>query len=268
MRSATERAEVVSGYLKEECASGRVLGLFRKELLGTALMINRIGVIPKGFTGKWRLIVDLSFPEGNSINDGIDPNICSLHYTRVEDTARELVRQGRGSFMVKVDIRSAYWTVPVNPQDWWLLGMQWEDSLFMDTTLPFGLRSAPKIFRALADVAEWIIKQRGVYFCLHYLEDFLMIGPDRETCATDMQVVLETFGELGLPVTANKLEGLCSHLTFLGLELDSVALEMRLPQDKLSELQQLFSLWSGRRSCRKKELESSVGKLSQANRVI
>ena len=143
MRSAAERAEVVSECLQEECASGRVLGPFRKELLGAALMINRFGVIPKGSTGKWCLIVDLSFPEGNSVNDGINPNICSLHYARVEDAAKELVRQGRGSFTAKVDIRSAYQTVPGNPQDWWLLGMQWEDSLFVDTTLPFGLRSAP-----------------------------------------------------------------------------------------------------------------------------
>ena len=170
--------------------------------------------------------------------------------------------------MAKVDIRSAYWTVPVNPQDWWLLGIQWEDSLFVDTTLPFGLRSAPKIFTALADAAEWIIKQRGVYFCLYHLDDFLMIEPDRETCARDMQVVLEIFGELGLPVAANKLEGPCSRLMFLGLELDSVALEMWLPQDKLLELQQLLSLWTGRWSCHKKELESLVGKLSHARRVI
>ena len=169
--------------------------------------------------------------------------------------------------MAKVDICSAYRTVPVNPQDWWLLGIQWEDSLFVDTTLPFGLRSAPKIFTALADAAEWIIKQGGVYFCLHYLDDFLMIGLDRETCARDMQIVLETFRELGLPVATNKLEGPWSHLTFLGLELDLVALEMRLPQDKLLELLQVMSLWSGRRSCRK-ELESLVGKLSYASRVI
>ena len=99
-------------------------------------------------------MADLSFPEGNSVNDGIDPNICSLHYARVMDLAKELVRQGRGLFVAKVDIRSDYRTVPVNPQDWWLLGVQWEGGLFVDTTLPFGLRSDPKILTALAGVAE------------------------------------------------------------------------------------------------------------------
>ncbi|KAL5518104.1 hypothetical protein EMCRGX_G003785 [Ephydatia muelleri] len=55
----------------------------------------------------------------------------------------------------KVDVRSAYRTVPVHPEDKWLLGMQWNGQLFMDTVLPFGLRSAPKHFTAVADAVEW-----------------------------------------------------------------------------------------------------------------
>ena len=46
----------------------------------------------------------------------------------------------------------------------------------MDTVLPFGLRSAPKIFLAVADALEWILLEQGVSVCLHYLDDFLMIG--------------------------------------------------------------------------------------------
>ena len=124
MRSAEEKADVISRYLQEECASGRVLGSLNEDFSNLGVMVNRFGVIPKGRSGKWRLIVDLSFPEGNSVNDGIDSAFCSLHYVKVEDAAKELFRQGRGSCMAKVDIRSAYSTVPVNPRDWWLLGMQ------------------------------------------------------------------------------------------------------------------------------------------------
>ena len=54
----------------------------------------------------------------------------------------------------KVDIRSAYRTVTVHPEDGWLLGMQWGGQLFIDTVLPFGLRSAPKLFTAVADAVE------------------------------------------------------------------------------------------------------------------
>ena len=125
-------------------------------------MISHCGVIPKGLTGKWQMIVNLSFPEGSSVNDGIKADICSLHYAKVEEATEELVKQGRNSWMAKVDVKSAYRIVPVHLQDWWLLGMQWNGALFVDTILPFGLRWAPKIFTALADAAEWIIKRRGV----------------------------------------------------------------------------------------------------------
>ena len=84
----------------------------------------------------------------------------------------------------------------------------------------------------------------------------------------DLQIVLSTFSEVGLPVAENKLEGPSTCLMFLSFELDSKALEMRLPRDKLLDLQQTSSAWSGRRSCRKKELESLVGKLSHASRVV
>ena len=59
------------------------------------MMISRFGVIPKGLTGKWWMIVDLLFPEGSSMNDGVEADICSLHYAKVEEATEELVKQGR-----------------------------------------------------------------------------------------------------------------------------------------------------------------------------
>ncbi len=61
--------------------------------------------------------------------------------------------------------------------------MMWENDLFIDTTLPFGLRSAPKTFSAVADAAESITRQEGVNFILHYLDDYLVLGaPGSEEC--------------------------------------------------------------------------------------
>ena len=63
----------------------------------------------------------------------------------------------------------------MHPDDRWLLGLQWEGALYVDTTLPFGLRLAPNFFTAIADATEWIVKQAGVRFIIHYLDDFLVI---------------------------------------------------------------------------------------------
>jgi len=84
MKSATEHPEIVHEYLCEEMQEGRVVGPSQPgEISG--LHISRFGVIPKRHqTGKWCLIVDLSQPEGNSMNYGTPPDLCSLSYSKVD----------------------------------------------------------------------------------------------------------------------------------------------------------------------------------------
>lgn len=98
------------------------------------------------------MIVDLSAPEGRSVDDGIQASLCSLLYVRVVDTTWEVVAQAGGAVMAKVDVRSAYCVLSILPADRWVLGMLWDNALFIDASFPFGLRSAPTIFRDLVDV--------------------------------------------------------------------------------------------------------------------
>ena len=117
VKSALEQPQIVLKYVRDEYATRSVVGpLAVNKFRDTDLMISCFGVIPKGSTGKWRMIVDLSFPEGSSVNDGIEADICSLHYAKVEEVTEGLVKQGRNSWMTKVDIKSAYWTVLVHPR--------------------------------------------------------------------------------------------------------------------------------------------------------
>ena len=268
MASATTNPDVVRDYLATECAEGRVMGPFNPEDF-PFVHVSRFGVIPKGTTGKWRLIVDLSSPEGGSVNDGVDAGLCSLSYVGVEEAAQEVATVGRGALLAKVDVKSAYRNIPIHPHDRWLLGMQWDGALYIDTALPFGLRSAPIIFTAIADAVQWILQQEGVRFVIHYLDDFLLIGmPGSEECAESLAILLRTFKRLGLPIAVNKLEGPWMCLSFLGFEIDTRMMELRLPPSKLKELQELLDQWLGRRSCTRRELESLVGKLAHACKVV
>ena len=160
MASAREHPDVVSKYLALECAKGRVVGPLESELL-PQVQVSSFRVIPKALTGKWRLIVNLSAPEGASVNDGIKEGLCSLSYISVDDAARAILKKGPGALMAKVDIKSAFRIVPIHPEDRWLLGMKWGGKLFIDTVLPFGLRSAPKLFNTLADAIEWVVRHEG-----------------------------------------------------------------------------------------------------------
>ena len=86
--------------------------------------INRFGVIPKKHQpGKWRVITDLSYPKGSSVNDAINRKLCSLRYITVKQVAKHAFSLGKGSLITKIDIKSAYRLIPVSPEDRPFLGM-------------------------------------------------------------------------------------------------------------------------------------------------
>lgn len=61
-----------------------------------------------------------------------------------------------------------------------------------------------------------------------------------------------------MPVEPEKDEGPATTIGFLGLELNSVALEVRLPIDKLRQLKALIVSWRGKKACRKRDLLSLI----------
>ena len=64
-----------------------------------------------------------------------------------------MVNLGQGMQMAKIrtQIKSTFCLIPIHPADRHLLGMKWKEYTFIDTCLPFGLRSAPKLFNVLGD---------------------------------------------------------------------------------------------------------------------
>ena len=123
-------------------------------------------------TGKFRLTTDLSFPPDNSVNDGIDSDLCSMAYTTVDQVAAQ---QGRGALSAKVDIESAYRLIPVHPHDCPLLGMKWKGNIYIDPMLPFRLRSPQK---SLTWWLHWHLQRLGIKFIHHYLDDYTILeGP-------------------------------------------------------------------------------------------
>ena len=241
------------------------------------LRISPFGVIPKrNRPGKWRLIVDLSSPEGHSVNDELDRALCSIQYSSIDDAVQIIRRLGPGTLLAKLDLREAYRVVPVHPEDRPRLGMQWKGTIYLDAALPFGLRSAPKIFSALADGLLWILHAHGAVCSLHYLDDFLIMGPpDSQVCADALCTFLALCEELGVPVAEEKTEGPSTTLTFLGIEIVTTTLQLRLPQDKLQNLAGLLDQWmrtsptqSPRRSGTKRDLLSLIGLLNHAASVV
>ena len=91
--------------------------------------------------------MDLSSPQGHSVNDGILKEHCTFQYTSVDEAAKWMSHLGRGTLLAKMDIKQAYRNIPVAPEDRNLLGLHWDNKVYIDQVLPFGLRSAPLILR-------------------------------------------------------------------------------------------------------------------------
>ena len=192
--------------------------------------------------------------------------LCGIHQEAVAGAAQRL---GNGALMAKLDIKSAYRLVPVHPHDRYLLGVEWEGAYFADGALPFGLRSAPKIFMAVADALQWIMLSGGVTMVDHYLDDFITIGPpDSDVCSRNLAQILTLCKELGVPLAGDKLVGPTHCLTFLGIEINTRTGTLCLPADKLARLKATLVQWSSRRSCQRRQLESLIGTLQHACRVV
>ena len=174
------------------------------------------------------------------------------------------------TMLAKIDIESAFRLVPVHPQDRPLLGVRWDDQLFIDPMLPFGLRSAPKIFNAVADALHWYLGNRGVPHIFHYLDDFIFLGAPHSTqCQDSLLTLNQVCKELGVPIAEHKWDGPATCLlVFLGIEINTVAGILRLPSEKLSRLQTLLRKWDSRKTCSRKDLESLIGHLNHACKVV
>ena len=278
MRSAYEHPDVVKKYLEREVLFKRMFPLTTEETATEPrIQVSPFGVIPKrGKEGKWRLIVDLSTPSGRSVNNGVTQDVCSISYTSVDIAVKLIQSMGLGTLMAKMDLKEAYRNIPVHPADRHLLAVQWNSITFLDGALPFGLRSAPKLFSAVADGLLWIFFNHSIQPAIHYLDDFLFLGPPGESaCRSSLQKALQLCNELGVPVAVEKPEGPATTITFLAIEIDSQAGQLRLPRERLSDLIVTLQYWrrpdrpyTTKRKGTKRDLLSLIGKLHHASRVV
>ncbi len=109
MPSADEHPEVVDNYIREEVASERLVEMAGSEAERLGIHTSPFGVIPKkNKPNKGRLILDLSSPTGQSVNNGIGKELASLSYVSVDDVVNRVQQLGKVAMMAKMDAKQAY----------------------------------------------------------------------------------------------------------------------------------------------------------------
>ena len=265
--SAAKHAQFISDQLAASCSRRETAGPFTSPPF-SLMHCSGVGAVPKK-NCKMRMIHHLSSPLGTSVNDGIPTDIFSLQYVTTDDAINMIMSLPPPVYLSKLDVKNAFRQIPVRIEDFPLLGIFWQGRYYYEQVLPFGLRSSPFIFNTVADAIEWIIKHHfSISDLLHYLDDFLNAVSSLSVANRQLAILLREFMLLGVPLAPDKIGGPAQCLTFLGIELDCVSKQARLPSDKLTELRSLLTATLQRNSISQRSLESLLGKLSFAARVV
>jgi hypothetical protein len=77
----------------------------------------------------------------------------------------------------------------------------------------------------------------GFHTLDHFLDDFIFAGPSlSDECQVLINCFEETCRNLGIPIAEEKSVGPVTVIVFLGLEIDSNDMVIRVPRDKIVEL--------------------------------
>ena len=226
--------------------------------------------MPKHDPGKFRLIHDLSFPKGDSINFYTSKEFTTVQYESL-DRVVELVRSCvPRCFIAKADIQDAFRLIPIRPQDYPLLGFTWQGMFYHDKVLPVGSAVSCQTFENFSRALQWILHSHySVVNVTHLLDDFIFVGSHNEpTCLNSLLSFKSLAQELCIPLNVSKrcLPATCQIV--YGIEIDTNAMQLRLPQDKLSKALSLVNRMAKCRKVTLRDLLSLIGLLSFACRVV
>ncbi len=88
------------------------------------------------------------------------------------------------------------------------------------------------------------MQQKGASVVFHYVDDFITLGAPRSAeCSNNNVIMHETCEHLGLSPEPEKDEGPDTAISFTGIEIDSIAMELKLPAEKLSRLKAELGYW-------------------------
>ncbi len=271
LQSALAEPDTVNDLIAKEVKSGFMIGPFDEPPF-KIFRISPIGIATRKFSGKKRLIIDLSSPHNStipSINSLIPLDEFSLRYHDIEQAVELIKIAGRGAWLAKLDITSAFKVMPIHPDSWHLFGILWERKYYFAVHLTFGCKSSPKIFDMLSEAICWILSNNhAIPHLIHLLDDFFIISPPDAIPADHILKVQKVFSELGIPIAQEKTLGPATSIEFLGINLDSVKFQVSLPKEKIDRIILVASTLINSQCCCKHDLLSLLGHLNFAMRII
>ena len=266
--SAIEFPEAIDDWLQVGLKDHSILGPFVEDPFNGFSRFSPLSSVPKPDSHERRIIMDCSFPRGNSVNDVIPkqeflgkPHI--LNYPKVDDLVNIIKAKGRGCALWKRDLRKAYrQLVWVDPGDVHFLGFTWRGKKYFDRTGCMGLRSSAGPCQRTAEGLAYIFSKRNPGSkVIPYLDD----AGSAETWDKAQKAFLDyanILKECGIEESSSKASPPSTSMVFLGILLDTDRMVMEIPQHKIQEVMSLLDSWLNKNSVSLKETQSLAGKLA------
>uniref|UniRef100_UPI003AAD8AB9 uncharacterized protein n=1 Tax=Centroberyx gerrardi TaxID=166262 RepID=UPI003AAD8AB9 len=271
LQSALAEPHTVDTLLAKEVKEGFMIGPFDNPPF-PVFRISPIGVATRKYSGKKRLIIDLSSPHGShipSINSVIPSPDFSMQYATIDHAITLIRLAGRGAWLSKADITSAFKVLPIHPDFWRFFGVCWKGAYYFSVRLTFGCRSSPRIFDSLSEALCWILtNNHRLPYILHLLDDFLVVTPPASPPHLGLTTLTKVFSELGVPLSEEKTSGPSTSIEFLGITLDSISFQASLPSEKIQRITLLLSNYLLADRCTKRQLLALLGHLNYAICII
>ena len=109
----------------------------------------------------------------------------------------------RNDWMVKLDMKDAYLSVPIHPSHRRFLRFRWWRRVWEFKSLPFGLQSAPHTFTKLLKSAVALLRRLGIR-CILYLDDKLIMSKSKENLLSYLGTAIELLILLGFIINTKK----------------------------------------------------------------
>lgn len=253
----------ITDLFKQELEEGKLI-----ETNEIPTCVHAIGAVSKK-DGQFRPIIDCKRPVGRSINEHMKTTWEEFSYESLDNVTACLKQ---GNYLSTVDIRSAYRSVPVLPEHWKYLGMKWnvdgEEKTLLDTRICFGLKCAPYIFSCLSGFIVQCMRIRGFERTFCYLDDFILIGDTFDQCQQAQLTLIHLLGDLGFATNWKKCTSPSKNCIYLGVQIDTQLMQLRLPKEKLNKLHTELKFFEGKPRATKRQLQRLVGILSHCGKVI
>ena len=201
------------------------------------MWVSPIGAVPKprSVPLKIRIIKHLSHGGQYSINERIPDVEGRVPYFGPEVIAKAILDAGPDGAMTVADALAAFRQLEVWPSDLRMLITKVEETLYADTRVGFGSKSAPNRWHRLARAVDFVMQALGIKM-LRKTDDFLIIAKSLEEAGRHQQVLWELLKRWGIERAVSKDFGPSRWVVFDGLRWDAEIQTVSIPQSKRDAL--------------------------------